>query len=210
MIYPQEFKIKYDIVSNRDIIEGQHICDDVIKRFGPAIMHGTIIAKEVYKDGKFVCACCEKQLGKYLNNVNRAVEIGTKFGVGSTFLAHRTKHLITIDIVPRTEPVSVWNYFGVNNKITYAVVENDEEKKEYLSDKEFDFAILDGGHTYEEVSFDFECVKKCGRVLFHEYILTESSGKPDKFLPTINFLKTLPQDEITYDDPFAFWEKRND
>ena len=207
MIYPQELGIKSDIVLDKDSV-GEHVCGDVMKRFGVAILYGTIIAKDVPSDGKVYITCCEKQLDKYLDGINHVVEIGTKFGVGSTFLAHRSKHLTTIDIVPRTEPIAVWDFFGVSKKITYVVVESDEEKREYLQGIDFDFAVIDGGHTYKDVESDFECVKKCGRVLFHEYILTPPKREPDKFKPTIDFLKTLPQDEIVYDEPFAYWEKR--
>ena len=210
VIYPQEFGIEPDIAAAYDIITEAHICKVLRDRFGKGIMHGSVLAREEPLDeSRCLVYCCEKQLRNYLRDVDVVVEIGTKYGVGTLLPAHYASHAITIDIIPRTEPISVWSYFGVNNKITYAVVEDDKEKAEYLNDKTFDFAILDGGHTYENIKSDFELVKKCGRVLFHEYILTAPKGNPDKFKPTIDFLKTLPKDEVTLAEPFAYWERKD-
>ena len=204
MIYPQEYGIRSDITSQFDIIGDNHICKTLLTRFGPAILYGTIIASNVVEGGGLRIKCCEHQILKHITGAKRIVEIGTKFGVGSTFLAHNSDHLTTIDIIPRTEPIAIWDYFGVNKKITYAVIESDKEKREYLDGLDFDLAVIDGDHTPEGVKSDFESVMRCGRVLFHEYILNNNA----KFGPTIDFLKTLPQDEITYDEPFAYWEKR--
>ena len=202
MIYPQSFGIVPDITASYDIITDAHICGVLIDRFGKGILHGTTIAAGMQNEkGQCVIRCCENQLRKYLKNINHVVEIGTKYGVGTLLPAHYAYQATTIDIIPRTEPISIWSYFGVNNKIGYSVVESDDEKAELLRGLDFDFAIIDGGHTYEEVRSDFERTKKCGRVLFHEYILTPPKGEPDKFKPTIDFLKTLPQDEVIYDEP---------
>ncbi len=201
---PQDYGIQSDITSTSDIIGDSHICKTLISRFGPSVLNGTIIAADAIKDGGTCIKCCEGQLFKHVKGAKRIVEIGTKYGVGSTFLAHNSDHLTTIDIIPRTEPIALWDYFGVNNKITYLIVDSDAEKREYLDSIDFDLAVIDGDHTPEGVKSDFECVRKCGKVLFHEYILNDYK----KFAPTIDFLKTLPQDEVTYDEPFALWERK--
>jgi hypothetical protein len=62
----------------------------------------------------------------------------------------------------------------------------------------FDFAFIDGMHTVENVRHDFNNVKFCGRVLFHDahipeikdFILNEISG-------------------IIFDDGiFGYWEEK--
>ena len=210
MIYPQKFKIESDLTAAYDTITEAHICNCLVTQFGKAILHGSMLAAGTATgDGRMIIRCCENQLRKYLKNINSVVEIGTKYGVGTILPAHYAYHATTIDIRQRTEPLAVWNYFGVNHKINYAVIENDKEKEELLDGLDFDFAIIDGDHTYDGVALDFERTKKGGRVLFHEYILSPPESDPHKFEPTIEFLKTLPQDEVTYDEPFAFWEKKN-
>ena len=210
MIYPQKFGIVPDVIAAYDIMTEAHICRMLVNRFGRAILYGTILAKDKpTEDGHCVITCAEDQLRKYLKNTEHVVEIGTKYGVGTLLPAHYAHHATTIDIIPRTEPIAVWNYFGVDKKINYVVVENNEEKAELLNGLDFDFAIIDGDHTYEGVKSDFERVKKCGRVLFHEYILTPPKNHLDKFEATIRFLGELPQDEVTLDEPFAYWERKD-
>ncbi len=209
MIRPQEYGIRPDREAAYDIITEGHICKVLVSRFGKGILHGTILAKEQPVDnGNVLIVCAERQLRKYLTNIDTVVEIGTKYGVGTLLPAHYARHAITIDIIPRTEPIAVWSFFGVNNKIDYAVVKDNEEKAKYISDKNFDFAIIDGGHSYEDIQLDFELVKRCGRVLFHEYILTPPHNNPCKFDAAIKFISELPKDEITLDEPFAYWEKK--
>ena len=61
----------------------------------------------------------------------------------------------------------------------------------------FDFAFIDGSHKYDDVKFDFECVKRCGRVLFHDY---DCKRHPDvtKFVDELS--------NVIKGRPFAYWE----
>lgn len=204
MIFPQQFGIKSDRVASYDIMTEAHICNGLVERFGIAVINGTVIAKNtLLKNGKTGVICCENQFRKYLKNITNAVEIGTKFGVGSLLLAHYAYHLTTIDVFARTEPLAIWDFFGVNRKITYAVAKDNNEKIDYLKDKEFDLALIDGNHSYDDVKLDFEIVKKCGRVLFHDYSL-----EPPVHEGVIKFVDELPKEEMVYDVPFAYWEKK--
>ena len=62
-----------------------------------------------------------------------------------------------------------------------------------------DFAFVDGDHKYNEIALDFELVKKCGRVLFHDYGM-------DHLPDVTDFVDTLPRREVTIDRPFAYWQ----
>ncbi|HDZ13371.1 hypothetical protein LCGC14_0643790 [marine sediment metagenome] len=202
MIYPLEFGIKTLGDAAFDIITEAHICNMVREEFGKRILFGTAIATSEMKEDLTVLVCNENQFRGYLKDITNAVEIGTKFGISSLLLAHYAYHLTTIDIIPRTEPVRIWNCFGVSHKITYGVVKDDDEKKQYLKSLDFDFAFVDGDHSYKGVKFDFECVKKCGKVLFHDY----DHNKPVKE-GVVRFIDELPDKKVIKEPPFAYWRR---
>ena len=61
------------------------------------------------------------------------------------------------------------------------------------------------------VKTDFECVKKCGRVLFHDYYKEGSkfdmgTARVQGIVPLVD---SLPGNELTIARPFAYWEKKN-
>lgn len=184
-----------------------HICQKIKNLFGVRFFYGTAIAvQEEAKDGKRVIACYEQMFRNYFKDrkIEHAVEIGTKYGLGTLLMAYYVPHVTTIDIIPRTEPLELWRYWdNIGRKITYAVAKDNEEKREYLKDKDFDFAFIDADHGYEEVKFDFECVKRCGRVLFHDYGTKQGMWKKG----VVQFVNELPKDEIEIKQPFAYWEK---
>ncbi len=68
---------------------------------------------------------------------------------------------------------------------------------------EFDFALVDGAHD-PTVANDFELVKRCGLVLFHDF---DSRGTVEKD-HVFNFIRSLPADEVTKLDIFGLWRAR--
>ena len=62
----------------------------------------------------------------------------------------------------------------------------------------FDFAFIDGDHTGDRPAKDFELVKKCGRVLFHDR--TREAVKA--------VIDALPKDEVEIMGGFAYWERK--
>ena len=146
--------------------------------------------------------CFEPALRKLFKVISpqRAVEIGTLYGVTTALLAHYSQEVVTIDINYQQTASYVSHYFGVNEKIRAFIVANDDEKRELLSQFDFDFAFIDAMHTYEGVKVDFECVEKCGKVLFHDYGLSNHPG-------ITKFVDELPKEDIFMFGPFAFWER---
>jgi protein-L-isoaspartate O-methyltransferase len=108
---------------------------------------------------------------KFLNDTRfsgkRCVEIGTCNGLTAIVLARHFKEVITIDIAPNDIKRRIASHCGARN-ITFVDVANNAEKAEFLAGFNFDAAYVDGDHARDTQS-DFALVKKCGRVLFHEY-----------------------------------------
>ncbi len=139
-----------------------------------------------------------------------AVEIGTYNGTTTALLAHYADRVITIDTCNYIDKYPFWFDYGVYEKIDSYLVTDDEDKADLLREIDFDFAFLDGNHSEKGVRFDLECVKKCGRVLFHDYY--EPYRKYDVAAGSsrgvINVVSELPGDEVRIGLPFAYWEKK--
>lgn len=140
-----------------------------------------------------------------------AVEIGTYRGVAAAEMAQYCERVVTIDLKhgklesmgERFDRKAFWESLGVSN-VELVLVEDNAEKARFLRKLDFDFAFVDGAHD-ESVANDFEMVKKCGKVLFHDY---DPRGRPD-LDHVYNFvLHKLPREEVTVMDIFAFWEAR--
>jgi hypothetical protein len=62
---------------------------------------------------------------------------------------------------------------------------------------DFNFALIDGWHEYFSVKKDFEMVKFCGRVLFHDYGLCPG---------VYDFCNEIGAKPISDSKNFAYWE----
>ena len=107
------------------------------------------------------------------------IEIGTCNGLGTVTLASIGKFVHTFDIAYRNVEY-VWNLFGVRQKISncvapqsqidYVISDLEKNWKDILK---FNLAFIDGDHTYQAVKHDFNLVKFCGRVIFHDVNLPD-------------------------------------
>ncbi len=149
------------------------------------------------------------------DKITTAIEIGTYRGFTSAIMSQYCKELYTFDLKHgRIEQVKdihpeqaeiarseLWKDLGIHN-IHLALIEDDIEKARILEHMKFDFAFVDGAHD-ETVKNDFELVKKCGRVLFHDYDDSGCKAKNHVY----DFINTLPKDEVEVIDIFAYWRK---
>jgi hypothetical protein len=132
----------------------------------------------------------------------RALEIGTYQGASTGLIATYCDSVHTIDTFEdhNLTQERVWQMFKVRDKITKHVVKSTKAKQELIKSLEFDFAFVDGDHMLPGIDWDFEAVKHCGRVLFHDY---GSEGWPD----VTEFVDALPKDQVTIYGVFALWIK---
>ena len=139
--------------------------------------------------------------------VRTALEIGTYRGVGAAEISQFVDRVITVDLHQgRIEQLgekwdrnAFWRSLGIEN-IELRLVRDDVEKAALIAGLDFDFAFVDGAHD-QRVRDDFELVKRCGRVLFHD---VDSRGKPE-LDHVYNFVMSLPRAQLQFMDIFALW-----
>lgn len=142
------------------------------------------------------------------NGFKTVLEIGTYRGVGAAELSQFCDKVVTIDLKngklehngETWSRPAFWQSLGITN-IEQVLIADDTEKKKFVDALDFDFALIDGDHG-PRVAFDFELVKRCGNVLFHD---ADRRGVPDKD-HVITFIESLPKDQVTYHDIFAHWQ----
>jgi hypothetical protein len=149
--------------------------------------------------------CCEMEA--FLRRIGvtgkRALEIGTFQGMSAVLLSQFFYHVtcVSIEDDPRTIiKRDIVKHLGIAEKFTFYDVANNDEKAKRINALGFDFAYVDGDHAHDTLA-DFDLVKRCGRVLFHEYWPLQ---------PQVwNLVNSLPQAEITRAqfDCFAYWER---
>jgi len=182
---------------------GEQVVGDII--FGP---FASPLMKAIFKRfGKVAfgrsSACAEfesflKQIGA---RGKCCLEIGTFHGITAVLLSQFFDRVVcvSIDEMPVMKHAIV-EYLGIKNIAFYDAKDN-AEKARFIQALDFDFCYQDGDHTHDTYT-DFELVKRCGRVLLHEYWPLQP--------PVWNLVNSLPQDEVTRAqyDCLAYWCKR--
>lgn len=131
------------------------------------------------------------------------LEIGTYQGITALVLSQFFKQVICVSVdedMSRIIKHDIVEFLKVKN-IRFIDVKDNAEKRKVIEGLEFDFAFSDGDHVHDTVE-DFNLVKRCGRVLFHEFWPLQP--------PVHNLVMSLPRDEVTFAhfDCFAFWCKK--
>lgn len=149
-------------------------------------------------------------LNRIKDPIKCAIDIGTYKGTGTALLAHYADKVITIDKNNYIDKFSFWIEYNVYDKIQSFTVDSEKDKADLIDRFDFDFALIDGDHSLKGVMSDFELVKKCGRVLFHDYYESGSSfdtGSASR-LGIVPLVQSLPREELTLAPPFAYWEDK--
>jgi predicted O-methyltransferase YrrM len=139
--------------------------------------------------------------------IRTALEIGTYRGVSAAEMSRWCDRVVTIDLVggklessgERFDRRAFWKSLGVEN-VELVLVDDDSDKAQVIAELEFDFAFVDGAHDHT-VARDFQLVKRCGRVLFHDYDRRGVPGQDHVY----DFINTLPKEQIQVMDIFALW-----
>jgi SAM-dependent methyltransferase len=134
-------------------------------------------------------------------SVKTVLEIGTHYGVTAAFFAELGYNVITIDIERSDMAVDLWKRLNLSDKITYHIVDNNNEKVKVIDKSNFDFVFIDGDHRSGQVKIDFDAVRKCGNVLFHDYVHGYAG-----FEGTAEVVDSLPIKQIKVMGDFALWQ----
>jgi hypothetical protein len=118
-------------------------------------------------------------------------------------MAQFCESIVTIDLKhgkmeqdnQRFDRVRFWEALGITN-IDLRLVCCDLEKTELIDSLDFDFAFVDGDHEGTAPAKDFELVKRCGTVLFHDY---------DGDNGVTALINSLPREQVEIFDIFALW-----
>ena len=133
---------------------------------------------------------------------DRCVEIGTYNGITAIILSRYFKEVVSFDIFPYTAKHAIAEFAGVTN-VRFVDIKNNKEKADLINSLDFDAAYSDGDHA-KDAAFDFNLVKRCGRVLFHEYWDIQ-----EPVYDLVNTLKRNPRDKVIVQGKFAYWESPN-
>ena len=134
---------------NPDLVE-------IYRAFGPAVFRRSSVLEGF---GAFI-----KEVGF---GGDLCVEIGTCYGLTAIVLARHFKKVVSIDIDPNAQRNPIAAHLGIDN-INFMTVTDNAAKAGLLKYLKFDAAYIDGDHARDTRS-DFDLVKRCGNVLFHEY-----------------------------------------
>lgn len=145
-----------------------------------------------------------EQFEPFLKGINftgkRCVEIGTYNGITALILARYFEEVVTFDIFPHTAKKAIAEFAGVTN-VRFVDVKDNAEKARLIKRLDFDAAYVDGDHKNDTLT-DFALVRRCERVIFHEYW--------DLQVPVYKLVNSLRDkgDRVVVEGKFAFWDGR--
>ena len=126
-------------------------------------------------------------------------EVGTWNGLTAAVLSRYFDRIVTVDIAHNPLKHQVLRHLGITNVTCVDITDNAEKAqvwKKYGGD--FDFAYLDGDHA-NDTETDFDMLKGCERVLFHEAWPWQD--------PVWSLIHRLPRDEVVHNGlGLALWD----
>lgn len=98
---------------------------------------------------------------------HRCLEIGSWKGLTALVLARCFDQVVSVDVVADPQREIIAAHCGVKN-VQFLTVADNAQKARLIEGLAFDAAYVDGDHM-RDTQGDFDLVRSCGRVLFHEY-----------------------------------------
>lgn len=179
-------EIEKQVIRHDEILHRPH-WEALKNRFGFSIFHRSSIFHDL-----------EKFLEENSITGKRCFEIGTWNGLTSAVLSKRFDEVVTVDIAHNNIKHEVLGFLGVKNVRCIDIASN-ADKEGVLQGLDIDCAFMDGNHA-EDTETDFNLVKHCGRVIFHEVW--------DFQAPVWNLVQGFPKPEVlTGGFCFAMWQK---
>lgn len=131
-----------------------------------------------------------------------AFEVGTWHGLTAAILSRYFDRVVTVDIAHKPLKHEVLKHLGISNVECIDIEDNAGKAQAWKQLRgECDFAYLDGNHA-DDTETDFNLVRSCGRVLFHE-------AWPHQ-RPVFEKIATLPPGEVSWNGMgLALWRKGN-
>lgn len=129
--------------------------------------------------------------------IKTVVEIGTFKGASTAYMKQFCSKVFTFDIEDYPQKYKLWEDLSISKRIFYYTIENRKDIKAILDKIKWDFAFIDGSHTWEDARQDFDLVKKCGKVLFHDV-------NKKAFKGVRRFVDEIKAEII---GPIAYWHK---
>lgn len=132
------------------------------------------------------------------------LEIGTYQGMSAVILSQFFDKVVCVSVDEDPRRIikrEIVEFLGLQDKIVFHDVKDNAAKAAIIRYLNFDFCYSDGDHMHDTHT-DFDLVRRCGRVLFHEAWPLQ---------PAVwNLVHTLPADEVTWasHDCFAYWRKK--
>lgn len=129
------------------------------------------------------------------------LEVGTYNGMSAIVLAQYFDRVICVSVDDKPAELlkhDIVKALGITN-IRFFDCASNEEKAKLIRDLDFDFCYQDGDHL-NDTHTDFALVKRCRRVLLHEYWPLQ---------PAVwNLVNALPQNEVmrAQFDCLAYWQ----
>ncbi len=184
-------RITVDMCDDTYIDIGEDFTSQLHEEFGGNMLYWSALA---YPRG-------EEIIRKFMSlaPIEVALDLGTAKGATAALMTQYARRVYTLDRREVLVASIMWDRYGLGDIITFKMVPTNEQKIAFIKTIRFDFAFIDDQHDYEGAEMGFEATKKCGRVLFHDYT--------DEWPGVKAFVDTLPKNEVTIDDRFAYWEK---
>ena len=157
------------------------------------VFHGAVFRRSSIMDG-----FCHFVVDVIKPSGKCCFEIGTFNGLTAIVLARYFDDVYSVDIErSNIKKYQIVKHMGIKN-VHFLGAENNVRKKELADSIDFDYAYIDGNHVNDTL-IDFDMVKRCGNVMFHEYWPKQPA--------VYDLVNSLPKEEVTIVNNFAYWKK---